>query len=256
MEDYGTQFAGNAAPTIASVVDAMRIMQEAGVTDVPLNTVCAMAKTIGWASTDPYVKRARKNQKYGRDNIFGTFAAYIDEDSSFFPGAKVIKAGESIGRKDVRFLGCIPNSVGRAYHYGHYNWNEHRIGDLAGGERIAQNDRDPYVAILKQGPWAGFPLKAIGEAVAFKREISNYDRTRSTNGTLDDQNRRAYHEAYYDVFKSAGSCELNGTMNVSDALKYIESLCQNGSAIKPQNGSKIPCVAEYRASTYNVTQKN
>ena len=259
MESYGEQFAGSAAPTIASVVDAMRIMQEAGVTDVPLNTVCAMAKTIGWASTDPYVKRARPNQKYGRDNIFGTFAAYIDEDSSFFPGAKVIQAGETSSRNDVRFLGCRQQSssgVGQAYHYGHYNWNEHKIGDQAGGGRISQNDREPYVAILNAGPWKGFPLKAIGEAVAFKREISNYDRTRSTNGTLDDQNRRAYHEAYYNVFKSAGSCELNGTMNVSDALKYIESLCQNGSAIKPQNGSKIPCGAKYRASTYNVTQKN
>lgn len=257
MASYDEQFSKQTVPTIASVVDAMRIMQESGGAQVSLNTVCALAKTIGRASTDPYVKRAKPNQKYGRDNIFGTFAAYIDEDSSFFPGAKVIGAGETSSRDDVRFLGCrkqSPSGVGQEYHYGHYNWNEHKIGDQAGGGRISQNDREPYVAILNAGPWQGFPLQAIGAAVSFNRESDNYDRNRSTNGTIDDQNRRAYHEAYYNVFKSAGSCGLTGTMNVSDALTYVESLCQNGSAIKPQNGSKIPCGAKYRASTYNVTQ--
>ena len=93
-------------PTIAQVVDAMRISKEVGIQDVPKNTVCAVARTIGHISRDPHAgHKDGKNRKY--DNTFGAFAAYINYDSSFYPTMRLTDTSNGNNIEiDMRFHGC------------------------------------------------------------------------------------------------------------------------------------------------------
>ncbi len=279
-------------PTLAQVVDAMRISQSLGITNVPKNTVCAMARTIGIASKDPHSPNM--------SNMFGAFAAYIDYDSSFFPTMRVTDTSSGVGI-DRRFHGCYDrrrsnqqvlaqvgqrmqqdrvNQAGQgcgetrngaagknecsAFHYGHYNWNEKTIGDLAPGsgcvdrskKKCLQRDRIPYeqmIGLTRRNIWGKFPLRELSTkngVKIFVREEGPVTSTQTRNGTIDSYNRKNYHKAYNKIFHVSGeSCGYGSSdmMPVDKALEYIDNLCQNGITNKPSNGARIPCEHHYLA---------
>ena len=215
--------------TVANLLDAMSIVGG----NIPLNAVCMLGKTIGANSIDGE-----------GNNMFGSFAAFMGPDSSFFPTFKIKKEGQVI--KDGRFLGCIDGlgTRNKAFHYGHYNWNHKRLGDQA-----AQRDRDPFEGVLARGPWKNFPLKPIADAVGFERN-TQWDASEgaiSSDDSMDRQNRKKYHDAYKNVFQSDGSCGLTGAMSYEGVKEYVQTLCQNSADIKPSNGSSLNRNFRYKA---------
>lgn len=215
--------------TVANLLDAMSIVGS----NIPLNAVCMLGKTIGANSIDGE-----------GNNMFGSFAAFMGPDSSFFPTFKIRKEGQVI--KDGRFLGCIDGlgTRNKAFHYGHYNWNHKQLGDQA-----AQRDREPFEGVLARGPWKNFPLKPIADAVGFERN-TQWDASEgaiSSDDSMDRQNRKKYHDAYKNVFQSDGSCGLTGAMSYEGVKDYVQTLCQNSADIKPSNGSSLNCNFRYKA---------
>ncbi len=265
--------------SVANLVDAMEIAQSIGVTDVPINVVCALGKTIGLESRDPYVTK--------RPNQFGAFAAYIGEDSSYFPAANLPEK-DAKGKllPDDRFLGCSgsrESGVGNAYHYGHYNWNELKDGDLDrpntkvdGTGPVGYDGRRPFVQTLQGNgnasydtgkKWTNakneYPLAAIGKTIGFDRKTSFASQKElkeaikavggtvvapNKKDTIDNYNRRVYAEAYRHLFNKTESCGLSGTMKVADALEYVHMVCTNGTRAKPSNGNVIKCGKHYIVS--------
>ncbi|WP_458401598.1 hypothetical protein [Candidatus Avelusimicrobium sp.] len=224
--------------TVAELLDAMSIVQ----TDIPLNAVCMLGKTIGAYSVDPTAKNG--------NNMFGTFAAFMGYDASFFPGRKWVKDGRE--DLDPRFLGCVsggkPGPAGKQYHYGHYNWNHKQLGD-----QDAQKDRVPFEAELNNGPWKGFPLAPIAKAVNFSRK--DHVDGLAANESMDEINRVEYHTKYDDVFQSEGSCDLgDATMSYTQVKAYIQALCDHGTSIKPTNGDILQCGSRFKPSEYVVGQ--
>lgn len=230
--------------TIGNLVDAMTLAFQLDTNaTVPTEVVCAMGKAIGFSSQDPHVKQA--------NNMLGAFAAYIDENSSFYPAKKDMN-----NEDDRRFIGCSggkETGVKAGYHYGSYNWNEKTLGDLDGGE-----GRNPYVNVLAGNPYWGkkgdFPLAAIGQAIDYQitRSITDAQRKdRQYNGTLDDYNRKAFHNTYANLYRDSnpnvGCGGLKGNMSVSSALEYIGRVCSNGLNAKPQNG-RTTCGRNYKES--------
>ena len=228
---------GSVAVTVANLVDAMSIVQD----QVPVNAVCMLGKTIGASSRDGNT---------GLNNMFGSFAAFIGPDSSFFPTLRVAKDGQDI--IDKRFHGCGAGAPAgnKQYHYGHYNWNWIKLGDQATNSKAPQDDRKPFEAVLNNGMWKGFPLQAIAEQVNFQRATqwqSSWGKI-DPNESMDRFNRNAYHKAYEKVFQGDTSCGLSGTMNYAEVKAYISSLCQNGADnMKPHNGSSLACGSNYKA---------
>ncbi len=226
--------------SVANLLDAMAILhKKEGNYQAPLNAVCMLGKTIGANS---------KDGKYDTfNNMFGTFAAFMGEDSSFFP-AQFAKIGNDT-LLDKRFVGCSQgNEVNgnKAYHYGHYNWNHEELGDQKDGR---QDDRAPFEEGLRSGIWKEFPLKPIANAVGFVRNQS-WDSSQGAPGekdSMDAQNRKKYHTAYKDVFQTDGGCKLSGTMSYDGVKKYVETLCQSDLGQKPTNGNNLECNAEFLA---------
>lgn len=193
--------------TVANLLDAMALVN----TNIPLNAVCMLGKTIGAASRDPHWKMS--GEKYP-SNIFGTFLAFIGNDSSFYPGAQMTFDGETTPQTDLRFRGCPANArTPIDYHYGNYNWN---------------GNRTRYEGVLSRGVWAEFPLAPIAGAVSFTKPTATNDR----------KNRQAYHSAYKNVLEGKVSCGLSGNkgMSYEEVKKYITTLCSNGLELKPGNG--------------------
>ena len=248
--------------TVANLLDAMDIVAAGNDNaQIPLNAVCMLGKTIGVGSRDPQIKNA--------NNMFGTFAAYMGPESSFFPAQMRAPEGEeSKAQEDLRFKGCQTGSQTikgmRPYHYGHYNWNHEELGDLKPTGNTAydrahgtlQNDRQPFEQELQLGPWRDFPLKPIAEAVGWVR-ASEWDRSEGAiqpSQSMDQQNRRSYKKAYHNVLSTSGSCGLRGTMSYGQVKLYIQALCQDGAlSAKPTNGDQIPCGSRYLADTTNMT---
>lgn len=249
MNAYAQQIGDNSA-MVAQVVDAMRIMQTVGKKDVPKDTVCAVGKAIASQSRDPQVT--------DRTNALGSFLAFIDEDSSFYPTNFYRKESESEGTKyrDYRFYGCAGGKVQKykgtdmsGYHYGLYNWNEEKYGD----RNLNGRDREPYSKVLQEGIWKDFPLKALAiknDKLLFTR-VNPERLSESTNKTIDDVNRQQYHKDYQNLLKLGRSCGYGQeTMSIADALKYIQVLCKEGAREKPKNGRAGLCGRAYEESHF------
>lgn len=233
---------------------------------VNVNVACMLGKSIGFASVDNTVGTTGRNGEppagYTWNNMFGAFAAFINEDSSFFPGHYVQWGTGGAKVVDARFTGCHDDkTTATKYHYGYYNWNNASLGDLKTHKTGSQNDREPFVqAAYGSGAnayWKEKPLKSIADAVGFTRNSSySSASSKADNGTLDDQNRIKYHNAYQKVFQSKASCGLSGTQTVTvDQIKsYINTLCQHGAQIKPTNGEKLNCSHNFAASPVPITQ--
>ncbi len=222
--------------TVANLLDAMSIVKG----DIPLNAVCLLGKTIGAASKD----------KIEGNNMFGSFAAYMGPDSSFFPANLKEVNGEVVA--DNRFIGCVEgkDNGNKQYHYGHYNWNWIKLGDQS-----IQKDRQPFEQKLKDGPWKDAPLAPIAEAVGFKRSQSwqsSWGKIKATS-SMDKYNRRDYHKAYENIFQKEGSCGLEGyDMPYEQVVAYINALCTAGPSAKPTNGNHLECGQRYEADTINA----
>lgn len=240
--------------TVANLVDALALAyQQNPNAAVPQDVVCSMGKTIGFYAKDPHIQNS--------NNMFGAFAAYIDENSSFFPAAE-----NAQGNSDQRFVGCPKGMVHKDYHYGHYNWNSLKLGDE---QEYGPEGRTPYLNVLagKGGAlpnqtgtfyWGApgdFPLAAIGTSVGFQidRGPKTAQQLKKYNGSIDDYNRRRYHDAYAPLFRNLSKtnvgCGLSGNMNVADALEYIGRVCSNGPSAKPSNGGKMRCGHIHRVSS-------
>ena len=229
---------------VANVLDAMMILGE---NSAPKNTVCMIGKTIGGYAMDPSVKDPEF------DNMFGMFAAFIDINSSFFPTNRYKKPGETgNGDYDPRFVGCkgskeIAGGPGKQYHYGHYNWSEKKYGD-----RRLQKGREPYIEVLKEGPWGSFPLAELAKDFGYITELGS---AQTTNKTVDDANRIKYHKAYQKVFQKNVACDYTGNMSAEKAFEYIGLLCENGSDIKPVNSKKpMDCNSYYQESQFAASR--
>ncbi len=250
MNAYAQQIGENGA-MVAQVVDAMRIMQAVGKKDVPKNTVCAVGKAIAIQSKDPQVTTRR--------NALGSFLAFINIDSSFYPAHYYRKENEpeTAKHRDDRFYGCAGGKAQQydgtdmsGYHYGLYNWNEKKYGDL---KLNNTTDREPYIEELKQGIWKDFPLRALakkGDTPLFTR-VDEGTLDGSTNKTIDDVNRQLYHRKYQSLLRIGQTCGYgNDTMSIEDALKYIQVLCASGAQQKPTNGRANLCSRAYKESEY------
>lgn len=221
--------------SVAMLLHAMTILNAAGTTGIPLNAVCMLGKTIGAASVDPHVRDT------GYNNMFGTFAAYMGNDSSYFPAAWMKKQDLTV--PDKRFLGCNlpkgvrPNEPLKMFHYGRYNWNGKDMGDLAGH---GPNGRGLYEQQLQLGRWKDFPLQPIADAVKFE-PYKTWDSAKwgkyQNNMSIDQKNRKKYHDAFKKVFATKGSCGLKGTMPYAKVKQYIDALCQpDALSAKPSAG--------------------
>lgn len=231
--------------TVANLLDALTILQDE---QLPINTVCMLGKTIGAASRDPQIRSA--------NNMFGTFAAYTGEDSSFFPALYKTVNGKKV--VDQRFQGCYQGKEVRGnkrYHYGHYNWNADALHDQA--VKGGQDDRVPFVNELANGIWRGAPLAPIADAVNYQRQ-SKWDMSkgsRKPQQSMDGQNRERYHAMYNNVYFTKGSCKLNGNMSYANVQQYIEALCTNGAlSEKPTNGNQLACNRRFLADTYTAVE--
>jgi len=241
--------------TVANLVDALTLAyQQNPQAKVPQEVVCSLGKTIGYYSRDPHVRSS--------NNMFGAFAAYIDENSSFFPANK-----NADGNNDLRFMGCPTQGklVHKDYHYGHYNWNHYQFADDTPAN--GPEGRSAYLAVLagerslpkQNGPFywgrpGDFPLAAIGQSLSFRVDGSRKTaaQLRNYNDTIDDYNRKRYHEAYKLLFRNLRNknigCGLSGDMNVADALEYIGRVCSNGPSAKPSNGGAVDCGHRHKES--------
>ena len=250
--------------SVAGVLDALTILEANGTTTVSKNVACALAKTIGANSKDPHGTNAKDEDN---NNMFGTFAAFVDANSSFFPGNKLAN-----GDVDSRFHGCaggeeVSDGPGSQYHYGHYNWSQQKVGDLKNksygphGEYHSQDGRKPYEKVLADGVWGSFPLKALAKPeFRYRDSVSAQElRQKTNNGTIDDINRKEYYEAYKKVFwRSYYSCGYgeDETMEIKDLFAYIDILCKEGTQIKPTNapnGEELKCALhQYLVSPVNA----
>lgn len=260
-----TQFQHNGTVSVPQLVDAMTIAYSRDSNaQVPMNIVCALAKTIAYNSYDPQMLKTREVWR----NTFGAFAAYMGPDSSYYPTRFTYT---STGNKivDRRFLGCgtATGSNGtfkatlavRPYHYGRYNWNYLQIGDRSQQNPYAgSTGRDGYLNELTKGGWAkdGFdpntyPLRSLAKAIGFqqRQSISKAELEQSKRTTLDDYNRQIYVSRAINLFNDADtSCGFSGNMPVSEALEYVGAVCINGKNAKPSNGDDRPCGTMYKPS--------
>ncbi len=260
-----TQFQHNGTVSVPQLVDAMTIAYSRDSNaQVPMNVVCALAKTIAYNSYDPQMLKTREVWR----NTFGAFAAYMGPDSSYYPTRFTYT---STGNKivDRRFLGCgtATGSNGtfkatpavRPYHYGRYNWNYLQIGDRSQQNPYAgSTGRDGYLNELTKGGWAkdGFdpntyPLRSLAKAIGFqqRQSISKAELEQSKRTTLDDYNRQIYVSRAINLFNDADtSCGFSGNMPVSEALEYVGAVCINGKNAKPSNGDDRPCGTMYKPS--------
>ena len=219
--------------SVAHLVDAMTLdysLNQSAM--VPKNVVCALGKTIGALARDPHVNKPV-------NNMFGAFAAYIDEESSFFP-ARLNAAGE----QDWRFIGCRDNisTQNPQIHYGYYNWNQEKFGDLGYGKE----GRDGFLKSLRDGGWNSFPLRDLAKQLDKNVTLTQI---KQVNGTIDDVVRQRYVALYKNVFNPSQSCDYSGDMKVEDALKYVNLVCKNGSRAKPTNGATDCNRNRFKAST-------
>ena len=243
LKDSSTTIQHSGAVTVGMLVDAMALAysqnQQA---KVPIEVVCSMGKTIGKHSQDPDFKQS--------NNMFGAFAAYIDENSSFYPARFDME-----GNEDLRFIGCRgekPTRIGGKYHYGQYNWNDKELGDLQDKVRdldVGTDGRKPYIDYLNQNGWTDggkFPLQFIAAPLQFQPyqsvKLAQQDAWREFgNGTVDEYSRGQFHDVYKHLYRENGGCGINGdnaNMSVLDALTYVGLVCKNGDDAKPQNGWK------------------
>ncbi len=265
-----TQFQHNGTVSVPQLVDAMTIAYSRDSNaQVPMNVVCALAKTIAYNSYDPQMLKTREVWR----NTFGAFAAYMGPDSSYYPTRFTYT---STGNKivDRRFLGCgtATGSNGtfkatpavRPYHYGRYNWNYLQIGDRSQQNPYAgSTGRDGYLNELTKGGWAkdGFdpntyPLRSLAKAIGFqqRQSISKAELEQSKRTTLDDYNRQIYVSRAINLFNDADtSCGFSGNMPVSEALEYVGAVCINGKNAKPSNGDDRPCGTMYKPSDISGT---
>lgn len=220
--------------SVAHLVDAMTLAHSLNPKAmVSKNVVCALGKTIGGIAQDPDVQNPV-------NNMFGAFAAYIDEESSFFPTRL-----NADGDKDWRFIGCRDNIPTQKpqIHYGYYNWNQKKFGDLGYGNE----GRDGFLKSLRDGGWDRFPLRDLAKKLdknVTQKEIQE------VNGTIDDVVRKRYIYQYRSVFDiSQDKCDYTGDMKVEDALEYVNLVCKNGSRAKPKNGATDCNRNRFKAST-------
>jgi len=220
------------------------------------NIVCEIGKTIAGKSQDPDYPTM--------NNQFGAYAAYMGYDSSFFPARK-----DDRGNEDKRFSGCKggeEQNCGLKYHYGVYNWNEKKLGDLdrghwgRGGYEEVLDGKNPDVRWSTSNGF--FPLQALADAAinhaSFPQETATDAELASHNGTIDDVNREGYmgrmHGQHILLFFDKKACSVQGDMFVRDALDYLALVCKNGDQAKPENGSPASsCSDAYHASNVKGT---
>lgn len=248
--------------TTSQLVDAIVRLNQS----VNVNVACMLGKSIGFASVDNTAGIGGRNEEppagYTWNNMFGTFAAFIDEESSFFPGHYVKWGPGGTQAVDARFTGChADKTTDTKYHYGYYNWNNQRLQDLVTNRTSAQDDRVPFEqAAYGAGAtayWKEKPLRSIARSVGFTRNTSYVSGSSiPDNGTLDDQNRIKYHDKYKKVFQSKGACGLTGgtPVTVNQIKSYINTLCQYGAQIKPTNGEHLNCSHHFAASPVPIPQ--
>ena len=220
--------------SVAHLVDAMTLAHSLNPSaTVPKNVVCALGKTIGGLAEDPDMQKPV-------NNMFGAFAAYIDEESSFFPTRL-----NADGDKDWRFIGCRDNIATSKpqIHYGYYNWNQKKFGDLGYGNE----GRDGFLKSLRDGGWDSFPLRDLAKKL--DKNVTQ-EEIQEVNGTIDDVVRKRYIHQYRSVFDILqDKCDYTDDMKVEDALKYVNLVCKKGSRAKPTNGATDCNRNRFRAST-------
>ncbi len=184
---------------IANLIDGLMIDANNN-GKVPANLVCMVGKTIGANAKDPQVG----NQGDGFDNLFGSFLAFITLDAASFP-SKWTKDKSGAKIEDLRFKAA---GATKPYYWGAY---------------VDNGNRSAYMGNISNGPWASLPL----------HELARRPIRAGTTAVDDTRNRNEFHDIYKDLMTN-GVCEY-GTkkVTISQALEYINLLCQHGDQIKP-----------------------
>lgn len=202
-------------PSVANLVDAMHMAETLAEGKVPKAAVCQMGLLLGTVSKDLSVKSGYKDKKGSEyNNTFGAFASYIGMEASYFPSGL---ADDSTlpGEANPRFLANY--NTDSAYHWGGYN-----------------NSRGPksrFVSEMQSRQKNGhFPLEDLSL-------LTGSDALRTPPGNQDgiNYNRKLYWRVYSPVWENGcDNAYGEDTMNVEDALTYLEMLCQNGLDSKPK----------------------
>lgn len=240
--------------------------------EVPVSSVCYLARSIAQTSADPTAP-----QRSELNNVFGTFAVYIGPDSYLFPMQTVFLGSKTC--LDPRFTGvpasedCRVKKAGEpvpvepTYHWGYY---DHSFWDSG---KVPGTTKDPYpsnfigytdyLAKAADNAPTPYPLEEMDFEYTGKNAALNLDPSRQSSysgtagnlaynkwsGTPKDSGapdsnhgtaarRNAYHQVFNPVFYNTNGCDVYGDkmMKVDSVLNYLNLVCTNGLNFKPPTG--------------------
>ncbi len=209
----------NNYPQVPEVVDAMRVAQALGETTVPKNVVCDMARGIALQSEDYTPVQTRKGRH--DDNTFGSFAIYMG-NGYMYPHLNQLEKGGTMV-PDYRFY-CLEN--GRYLCTPDYEWENYIWKQTGKPQAVTQSQ---LAAATKEGrSFTGtYPLAALAQGPS------------GCAPGRAEQCRDEYVQNNSKVFGITEECELEGGMNIEDALAYVEIVAKrNGTSYKPQASNK------------------
>ena len=241
-------------PTAGEFVDALNIAASLGIAQVEKSAVCELGRKMVDLSKDKHYKQW--------PNEFGAFYVYTGEEAVLYPA----KYYGAMSQCDYRFLpksmsgsctGIV--NMGHEFHYNNYTWqgwskknNTKRFGS---GINTFRTSRKALAKALARDV-ESFPLRAVVEpnigsftglqdclnrgenyrrkgdgATSCGTEVSDY---KGSFGYLVDGTKDGGQSG------SGLACSsLQGTMQVADALKYVNTACQVGLDFKPYGTGKL-----------------
>lgn len=237
-------------PTVGEMIDAMNIASNVGKTDVPKQVVCAFGRSVMGASEDRTVPQNKwptyNGKKVAPRNPFGSFLDYIGQDAAYWPAPYYIdingteKCNERFLHKGWQENGkphCDPSGVDGKYHWGIYASNA-----TPGSGYLSSS----------VGKKAGYPLAELDllgdyQAIGNSKNERMHDIRRAyhlgatyksgeTNGGMNAVVRDPREASSPDNFvgdECTNMYDAADTMQVANALKYIQAVCTNGLNAKP-----------------------
>lgn len=203
-------------PSVANLVDAMHMAETLNNGQVPKAAVCQMGLLLGTVSKDVSINASRYKDKNGSEynNTFGAFASYIGMESSYFPSGLSDDSGVP-GGANPRFV--VSYNTNPAYHWGGYNNN--------------RGPKSTFVSEMQSRQKDGrFPLQDLSL-------LTGANSLRNPPGSQDgiNYNRKLYWTVYTPVWENGCDAAYgDASMQVEDALTYLELLCRNGFTSKPK----------------------
>lgn len=237
-------------PTVGEMIDAMNIASNVGKTDVPKQVVCAFGRSVMGASEDRTVPRNKwptyNGKKVAPRNPFGSFLDYIGQDAAYWPAPYYIDINGTEKCND-RFLHkgwqengkphCAPSGINAQYHWGIYASNA-KPGSGYLGSSVGKKAGYPLAELDLLGDY-----QAIGNSknermhdIRRAYHLGATYKSGETNGGMNAVVRDPREASSPDNFVGDACTNMYDaadTMQVANALKYIQAVCTNGLNAKP-----------------------